>query len=349
MRPAPLLAVLVAALALSAAGPAGAAPTDPAKVRAAAEEFDAGRRAYKAHDLEQAALHFENADRDAPNPEALRNAIRCRREAKQRARATTLAAAAVARYPDDAALSAYAAQIISEHERDLASVAVTCKPACSLVVDGKVAPGFGDDVLRAMLYLESGSHELVAGWPNDHSARQTVDAAAGVTSTVLLEEPPEPPPAPVEPPAVVVAPPPAPAPAPTPPPVTPPPPVAPAPERHGLPPTVFGFGVGATLVIGGVAVWSALDTRNNPGADRVRQQCVGQGEACALYQDGLSRQSRTNVLLGVTGGLALTSAALGLFFTDWSAAPSTSSAQQPRVVPVVAWSDGATIAAVGRF
>ena len=70
---------------------------------------DRGRRAYLAKDFEQAAVHFENAYRDAPRAETLRLAIRARRDAKQLARAATLAAIAQQRYPDDAALEADAA------------------------------------------------------------------------------------------------------------------------------------------------------------------------------------------------------------------------------------------------
>src|SRR5688500_1803343 len=73
----------------------------PERIKAAADEFDRGRRAYLAKDYEQAAVHFENAYRDAPSAPTLRLAIRARRDAKQLARAATLATIAQAKYPED--------------------------------------------------------------------------------------------------------------------------------------------------------------------------------------------------------------------------------------------------------
>jgi hypothetical protein len=40
---------------------------------------------------------------------------------------------------------------------------------------------------------------------------------------------------------------------------------------------------------------------------------------CPAYQEGLSAQLRTNIALGVTGGMALATAVVGIFFTQWSA------------------------------
>ena len=63
---------------------------DPEKLRLAAEEYDAGRRAYKLGDFAKAATLFENAYRDAPSAQTLRMAIRSRDEARHHARAATL-------------------------------------------------------------------------------------------------------------------------------------------------------------------------------------------------------------------------------------------------------------------
>ena len=57
---------------------------------------------------------------------------------------------------------------------------------------------------------------------------------------------------------------------------------------------------------------------NSPGADAVRSQCAGQGESCQAYQDGRSKQLRTNVLLGTTIGLGVVTGVIGVFFTQWS-------------------------------
>lgn len=62
------------------------ADTDAARVRAAAEQFDAGVTAFKARDYEGAASHFEAADAAVASPKALRQAIRARVEAGQGSR-----------------------------------------------------------------------------------------------------------------------------------------------------------------------------------------------------------------------------------------------------------------------
>ena len=78
---------LVLAATVSWGMPAIAAPPDADRLKAAADEFDSGRRSFKIKDFENAAVHFENADRDAPSPEALQSAIRARKEAGHTARA----------------------------------------------------------------------------------------------------------------------------------------------------------------------------------------------------------------------------------------------------------------------
>ena len=74
--------LLLVSTTLSGASVAAAPEAD--RLKTAAEEFDAGRRSYKIKDFENAAAHFENADRDAPSPEALQSAMRARKEAQQR-------------------------------------------------------------------------------------------------------------------------------------------------------------------------------------------------------------------------------------------------------------------------
>ena len=98
---------------------ANAAAPDAERLKTAAEEFDAGRRAFKLKDFENAAIHFENADRDAPSPEALQSAIRGRKEAGQNARALTLCAWGLSRYPNDKAFGEYA-----RHHRRIGAIAL---------------------------------------------------------------------------------------------------------------------------------------------------------------------------------------------------------------------------------
>src|SRR5690349_5853356 len=94
------VAAALAALLLAAASPARAdkapdtmgpqaAPSpSAARVRQAAEQFDAGIAALNAQDYEGAASRFEAADAAVPSAKALRQAIRARVEAGQASRAT---------------------------------------------------------------------------------------------------------------------------------------------------------------------------------------------------------------------------------------------------------------------
>src|SRR5207247_7186520 len=122
MRLSVALVALSASLAILAGRPRAAVAAEPAspapsaeRIRSAAEEYDMGRRAFIANAFEQAAVHFENAYSDAPPAEALRNAIRARRAAKQGARAATLASLAAIHYGSDATTMA----LVNETPADL--------------------------------------------------------------------------------------------------------------------------------------------------------------------------------------------------------------------------------------
>lgn len=299
------LALAALSVWLVAAAPAiadDAAPS-PERLKAAAEEFDRGRRAYLAKDYEQAAVHFENAFRDAPRAETLRLAIRARRDAKQPARAASLAAVAEERYPDDAPTSQLAHETLDAVSRDLAEYAVHCSAECAIAADGRVVSH--SDGTHHRIYLEPGPHDLGVSFSEGRSVRRRIDAARGAKETLSFEAPPLP-----------VAPPPEP-----PPPARdrPPPEPPPPPDREKpLGPVVFFVGAGLTAAAGGVTIWSGLDTESSPGVDAVRRECAGKDASCAAYQEGQDKELRTNVALGATIGLAAATAVVGLFFTQWS-------------------------------
>lgn len=313
------------------------APADPESLRRAADEFEAGRRAHRARDYEGAAVHFENADRAVPNPGALRSAIRARAEAMQMDRAATLAALALARHPENKGLRTYAEGVIASGEKQLHKIEVQCEPECSVALNNRVTPY--EEVTRAVLYVEPGEHSIVAGWSGNRTQTSEVQATAGTSSLIELV-------APEEEPAVAAG--------------------ADLPDtdteagdgqfigmtvapRSGLPQQYFWAGAGLTAVLGGVTIWSGLDTQSNPGPDKVRAECAGQGESCALYQDGLSRQRRTNALLVTTGVVGVATAIVGIFATDWGSGDSEQPTTGGNVVPVVGMGDGVTLGAVGRF
>jgi hypothetical protein len=300
-------------------------------LKTAADEFDAGRRAYRLRDFENAAIHFENADRDVPSPEALQSAIRARKEAGQDAKAATLAAWALSRYPGDKELADYVPKLLGDLEKSLYKLGVSCSPECALVIDEKVAP-FGE-IAAATVYLDPGSHALVAGWPNDRRTNSTVDATAGAAGTVSFSAPAAP--------STTTAP-----------PVVP---VDTAPhgspeadhgQGSGLPPAVFFTGAAVSLVLTGVTVWSGLDTLSNPGKDAIATQCQPRDTNCPVYQQGLSNQRRTNVLIGTTSVVAAATAVVGLFFTNWGGSGKPS---EGYIAPVLTAEHGIGVGAVGRF
>ncbi|MCU0681355.1 MAG: hypothetical protein MUF34_03695 [Polyangiaceae bacterium] len=332
---------LAVALAAAIAPTLALGAPSPQQIRNAADEFDLGVRAARSRDYEGAASHFENADREAPSAEALQGALRARYDAKQWARAASLADLAAERHPQRKNLVAFARSVLNKHGKHLHRVIVHCEPACDVVADGRII--HGSTARQLAFFLDPGKHTVAVGWGAITEAKE-VEASSG-KSTELSFARPESPSATEPPPPVASSPPPTPPPAP----LSPDPPPAPVTRRSGLPPLVFFGGVAATAAIGGVALWSGIDTRNNPGQARVREECVGLGTDCPAYQDGLSRQRRTNVLLAATGGVGLATAVVGLFFTRWGGSPSVA-AGAPALAPAVGLArDAAFVSASGRF
>jgi hypothetical protein len=327
--------LLLAGLTLAPGAFAQRASTDADRLKTAADEYDAARRAFKLGDFEKAAAHFENADRDAPSAEALLGAIRARQGAQQIARAATLSALGLARHPDDTSVGELARQVIAAAAPSFHKVIISCTPACTFVLDNKVTPY--PEGTSAIVFVEPGPHTVVAGWSGKRRGTKDLTAVAG-GQTQLAFSPP------IEKKEVDT-------------------PTGAemkseagaenkgasaesdsANKRSGLPPAVFIAGVGATAVLAGVTIWSGIDTKNNPGVDRVKSECFD--TSCELYQQGLSKQHRTNALLAVTGVVGIATAVIGAFFTDFGGSQENNKAV---VSPVVAVGDGLVIGAAGRF
>jgi len=286
----------------------------PERIKSAAEEFDRGRRAYLGKEYEQAAVHFESAFRDAPRAESLRLAIRARKEAKQLARAATLAAIAQQKYAADAGTAQLAKETLDEATPALQEYDVECTTECGVTADGRVISQ--SDATKQRLFLDAGPHDLGISFKTGSLARH-VDAKKGGRETLTFEAP-----------AAVATTPPVPTTTENP----PPPPPKQAESHKPLSPVVFFIAAGVTVAAGGATVWSGIDTNNNPGVDEVRRQCAGKDDTCQAYADGRSAQLRTNVLIGVTAGVAVATAVIGLFLTDWSGQPKSSGAVDPLIV-----------------
>lgn len=341
---------LLLSVTLPASAQDGSAEPTPAQVRTAAEAFDKGREAYKAEEYVEAAEQFEKADGNAPSSAALELAIRARDKAGELDRAATLLALALKRHPDDDNLLKLVPDIQKRASEKLYELNATCDQPCDLTVGGKIMHG-APATLRTV-YVQPGAVTVRAGWSDNRSDSKQVQAEAGgkgdvtfaapttAASQNMSNEPSEP-----------AAPDPAASSDPT-------KDQGPAKKSAGLPPALFFVGAGLTVVAGGITIWSGIDTVNNPGADAVKKGCEGQGESCALYQEGLSKQKRTNVLIGVTAGLGVVTALVGALATDWSggkseAAPAAeqSGKRFRSSVGVSPWAslDGGGLQATGRF
>jgi tetratricopeptide (TPR) repeat protein len=334
-----LALVLGATRAVSAQG---AEPT-PAHVRTAAEAFDKGREAYKAEEYVDAAEQFEKADNNAPSSAAIELAIRARDKAGELDRAATLLALALKRHPADENLQKLSGDIFRRAGEKLFELSATCDQACDLTLAGKIVHGPPDT--QRTLYVAPGALTVRAGWSDNRSDSKQVQAEAGAKGEVtfvapttaaaasMSQEPNEPAPEPL--------------------PVDATRDEGPTKKSAGLPPAVFFVGAGLTVVAGGITIWSGIDTVSNPGADAVKKECMGQGEDCALYQEGLGKQQRTNVLIAVTAGLAAVTVVIGAVATNWSGGkgPAETAKLLRLSLDVAPWAshEGGGLQAFGRF
>ncbi len=323
-------------------------------VREAGDEFNLGRTAFKAEDYATAAEHFEKADRLAPNPKVLLLAIQARQLAGHESRAATLAALAQDRYPDESMFTDSRALIMDALD-DQGKLKVTCDTPCSVLVDGRLV--HGKPATKRFVFLEPGTYSVRAAWEEGGSHTESFTAEAGQSASLHFNspgssasEPPsdsdddidwgEPEPEPKSEPVAAAG-----------------PTVAdeaPPSDGDGWSPTVFWIGAGVTALSAGVSIWSGIDAQNNPGPDRVREECAGEDSSCPAYQEGKAAELRTNVLWGVTGGLGLATILIGSLWTDWGGptvpdAVVVSKAREPSISPWVSVADGAMIGAQGRF
>jgi hypothetical protein len=341
------VATALAALVLLAAAPALADKVpDAAQVRAAAEHFDAGASAFKARSFEDAASHFEAADAAVPTAKTLRAAIRARNEAGQGSRAATLAAQALERYPGDEATVKLAKDTIAQVEPLVQTLKISCASPCVLAFGTHSVPGEANT--RWTVYLDPGKVTFAASFFGGASAQHEVNAVAGASRELRFEPQEAPSKKPATPAVVTPAPVKSAAPEkgelpPAEPPETPPD----QPPSKGLHPAFFFAGLAATAGVGGVTIWSAVDTATNPGPDYVKQVCAGQGESCPEYQTGRSKQLRTNILIGATAGTAAVSLVLAIF-TNWHGSPKAKA--QRSILPLASIeARGAGIGAMGTF
>src|SRR5262249_14747537 len=140
-------------------------PPDAAKVRTAAEHFDAGVGAFTRKDFEGAASHFEAADAAVPSSKTLRQAIRAPVEAGQAPRAATPAALALDRYAADDATAKLARETLDKLGPQLFKVSATCASPCMLAVGTRSIPG--EAATKRLVYLDPGPATLSASFEGE--------------------------------------------------------------------------------------------------------------------------------------------------------------------------------------
>jgi hypothetical protein len=165
-------------------------------------------------------------------------------------------------------------------------------PGTEILVDGRLV---GQLPLRRPLRLPGGTSMLVARAEGYVPSQRQVTVVAGQLSresfTLLpLDKAPA---APPPPPAFVET-------------TAPPPP----PPSFVQSKWTFVGAAAATAVVGGLALWSGLDTLS--ARDRYQETPTEGG-----YHDGVSRQRRTNWLIGGAAALGAATLGLGLFVTHW--------------------------------
>jgi hypothetical protein len=270
------------------------APPDAEALRAAATEFELGDRAYAAREYSAAAVHFEAAFEQAPHPDTLELALRARLKTGDYAWATTLSRVAVDTYTAPPSLMALAERTLAEHAPSLGQWRVTCRPECSLALDGKLVRR--KPQASVLIYVTGGPHTLAASWPAGRTLSADRSATRGKVEEFTFDAPPLPPSAPTS-------------------------GTQPSTSKRPLPPWVFYTSAGVAAALGAGAIASYVDAVQNPGQDRVRAECIGLGEACPTYQQAEAAELRTNALIVAAVGTAVVSATLGLFFTDFAREP----------------------------
>jgi hypothetical protein len=313
------IAVFLAACAVVPSFVHSAEAQSPEDRRAASEAYDRGSEAYLSESWAEAARWFEVAHRRAPIPAALVQAIRAHRRAGNLERAGTLALRAERLYPEDATARETAAETIAEASPALVRIDVVCE-GCTVQVGGVILEN------PSIFVPPDTEHRVVAQFPTGDRS-ELVIANAGEIRQLTFSAPEGP--------------------------------VLPerdpdregneTPERFsrsdddsGLSPAFFLTGLGLTAVAGAILIWSGLDTL--AGVDEYERV-----RSMALLEQGQDKELRTNILIGVTAGLGVITAAL-LMFTSWSGGDEEEARSSPALrSSVAAWSDGAMLELEGAF
>lgn len=281
----------------------------------AAEAYDRGTTAYLSEQYELAAHWFERAYRLVPTSTALVQAVRAHHKAGNSIRAANLALQLQDEYPGDARSKQVTSAVVGAVKPENVLVEARCERRCTLEIDGAL-------VQHPVFFVSPDvEHSLKAAFDNGETS-SFVQGAAGATKKITLAAPAPPPPPPI-------------------------------------PRWAFFSSLGATVALGAVTAWSGIDANNgvdayesaaraasSPGINNGSSPTPEQ-QAQALLEEGQQKERRTNILIGVTAGMAVTTAVLGVF-TNWKG--ESREATSRRIEPSVAVSTkGGGLTIKGRF
>jgi len=259
--------------------------------KAAAKLFGEAQKAYREGDYRHAAEAFEMAYKKAPRLPPLYNAARAWQKGGEMVRAANLYASYLRKAPPSAPDRNSATSALRDLETKLARLEIHAADFSDLKVDGSPIELDDQQASSLVIYVTPGTH-LVEGVHAGSPARQEPTASAGASMSVVLV---------VKEAAPVVA------------------PVVVAEKTHGgISPVFVVVGAGATALAGAFLIWSGVDTVN-------QKSTFDTSPTQANLDTGRSDETRTNVLIGVTAGLAVATGVLAIF-TDWKGAKKTESA-----------------------
>ena len=281
----------------------------------AAEAYDHGTSAYLSERYELAAHWFERAYRLVPTSTALLQAVRAHHKAGNSIRAANLSLQLRDDYPSDGRAKQIADAVIGAVKPANVLVQAECEKACTLELDGALVqhPTF--------FATPDVEHSLKAAFDNGETST-FVQGTAGAFKKVTLAAPAPPPPPPV-------------------------------------PRWAFFSSLGATVALGAVTAWSGIDANKGVSAYESAARSASspgindggsptpQEQAQSLLEEGRAKERRTNILIGVTAGMAATTAVLGVF-TNWRG--ESRDAASKRIEPSIGVSTkGGALTIKGRF
>jgi len=278
---------LVAALALTPALVPRVARADGQETdedrRAAAKLFGEGQRAYRAGDYRHAGESFEEAYKRAPRLPPLWNAARAWQKGGELVRAANLYASYLRKAPPRAPDRNSATTALRDLSTKVAALEIHAAAMTDLKLDGVAIQLDDQSPSSVVVYVTPGAH-VVEGTHEGKDVREQTTGVAGTSTSVVLLAPTEAPP--------------------------PPKPVVVETPHHGWSPIVVAVMGGATAVAGGFLIWSGVDTVG-------QRSTFDANPTQANLDTGKADETRTNVLLGITVGLAVLTGVTAIFLVDW--------------------------------